>query len=497
MRHFIAIISLLFAGLRTQSQAPGDALFNSNLLIHEVRITFPINNWYDSLVHYYALSQQFDSNVYYMATSVEVDGQLFDSVGCKFKGNSSYNNPSQKKSWKLDFEKFKSNNEIDGLDQLNLNNGFKDPSMLREKLCMDFMQHYGIAAPRCNYANVYVNNQLWGFFTLVEEVDKTFLKTHFGNKSGNLFKGDPAGNLTWKGTQQNLYYNNYELKTNEDVNDWSDLLWLIDNINNSSPVALRDSLNRCFNTAEYVKQWGTTILFSNLDSYTGSGHNYYLYHNELTEKFEWIAWDVNEAFGVFLHGNQTSQMTSLPLNYNATNSIRPLHNKMINVPEYWDSYRNFLCNALNDYFNPAYMNPIIDSLYNRIRQSYYNDPRKLFSSQQFDGNISSTQANILGIKPFVQERYNSLTQQLAGFVCTPLISSVSDVDEEKIKVFPNPSSGQINVSDLPVNQIVDVYYYDGQLFVRTTAEELPHIHFSSGVYHLKTGNAVIKLVCHK
>lgn len=491
---------LLIIGLSVKlvgnAQNPGDAIFNSNQLIHEIRITFPVPSWYDTLMKYYNLGNQLDSNIYYMATTVEVDGVVFDSVGCKFKGNSSFNNPSQKKSWKLDFEEFKNNNEIDGMKQLNLNNGFKDPSFLREKLCLDFMQYYGLHAPRCNYANVYVNNQLWGFYTLVEEVDKTFLKTHFGNKKGNLYKGDPSGNLTWKGNNPTAYYNNYELKTNEDVNDWSDLVWLIDNINNTPASQLKDSLDASLNTAAYVKQWATTILFSNLDSYTGSGHNYFIYHNTATDKFEWIAWDVNEAFGVFLHGNQTSQMTTLPMNYNATASNRPLHNKMVAVPDYWNQFQNFLCNVLDEYFNPTHLNPIIDSLHEQIKNYYYNDPRKLYPDNQFDNNINSTQANILGIKPFVQERHSYLTQQLASFSCTPFVSSVQDKPNTTLVVFPNPANEFLFIRNYNANEMGAITVTDihGKKVCSSTVSPLVIDNLPNGIYFLNIGNRVEKFV---
>lgn len=38
-------------------------------------------------------------------------------------------------------------------------------------------------------------------------------------------------------------------------------------------------------------------LFSNLDSYTNSARNYYIYHNPVNGLWEWIKWDCNEAFG--------------------------------------------------------------------------------------------------------------------------------------------------------------------------------------------------------
>lgn len=495
----LIFLSLLFCE-RTFSQNPGDSIFNSGQLIHEVRINFSFNSWYDTLTKYYSLSNTLDSNIYLMATSVVFDGVSYDSVGCKFKGNSSYNNPSQKKSWKLDFEEFKDNNEINGMKQLNLNNGFKDPSFLREKTCLDFLNHYYIPAPRCDYANVYVNNQLWSFYMLVEEIDKTFLKTHFDNKSGNLFKGDPHGDLKWKGSLASNYYGDYELKTNEDINDWSDLLWLIDNINNTPAAQYKDSLDASFNTTSYIKSWAGSILFSNLDSYTGSGHNYYIYHNVDSNKFEWINWDVNEAYGTFLNGNQLTGMTTLSMNYIPTQGNRPLNTKMIANTVYWSEYENFLCNVLTDYFNPTHMNPVFDSLHNQIATYVNADPRKFYGGTQFTDNLTSTQSNALGLKPFVQERYNYLTQQLSSFVCTPISTTIQDLAGEEFEIFPNPVGNELQVSGFrfQVSGLVEIFDVTGRKIfeerVSTSNFKLETSNYVPGIYLLKAGDAVKKFV---
>src|SRR6188768_2316718 len=95
------------------------------------------------------------------------------------------------------------------------------------------------------------------------------------------------------------YYHRYELKTNDSLNDWSDLVHLIDKINNTPPLAFYDSIENVMGSTSFLKYWAMNILFANLDSYNGSGHNYYVYHDPDMDQFYFIAWDVNEAFGCF------------------------------------------------------------------------------------------------------------------------------------------------------------------------------------------------------
>ena len=73
-------------------------------------------------------------------------------------------------------------------------------------------------------------------------------------------------------------------------------------------------------TNNLLKSIALDNLFGNLDTYTGSARNYYIYHNLTTQKWEWIKWDGNESFGSYSNG--VNNMTSLDLDYH--NSDRPL-----------------------------------------------------------------------------------------------------------------------------------------------------------------------------
>ncbi|MBK8339554.1 MAG: CotH kinase family protein [Flavobacteriales bacterium] len=170
-----------------------------------------------------------------------------------------------------------------------LNNGFKDPSFLREKLALDLMNDNGINAPRCTYARVYLNGSYWGLYTLVEAVDKTFLDNRFDDNEGNLFKGDPSGDFRWYGTAASGYYNHYELHTNETANDWTDLIHAMDVVNNTPANLLADSIHARFKTQNLLRAWAANNLLVNLDAYLGSGHNYYVYHDSTANEWRWIA----------------------------------------------------------------------------------------------------------------------------------------------------------------------------------------------------------------
>src|SRR5207253_2396683 len=98
-------------------------------------------------------------------------------------------------------------------------------------------------------------------------VDKTFLKDRFPDNNGNLFKGDPSGDLKWINSTASSYYTKYELKTNNTANNWSDLVHLLDKINNTATVSFHDSMESVMHTTSVLKSWALTNMFVDLDSY--------------------------------------------------------------------------------------------------------------------------------------------------------------------------------------------------------------------------------------
>lgn len=483
-----------FAG-KSQS-TDGDSLFNTPV-IHTVNIYFTQPSFWDTLTAYYALDKA-------MLGSVDIDGQLMDSVGVQLKGNSSYNSmPGVKKSIKISFDEFLSQ-KFDGLKTVNLNNVFKDPSFLREKLMCDFMNAHGIPSPRCTYADVYINGTHWGFYTMVEQVNKTFLTDRFGNNDGNLFKGDPHGDLKWKGPQASLYYNDYELKTNTTANNWSDLVHLLDKINNTPTAQFYDSLESVMVTDLAIRAWAANNLFVNLDSYLGSGHNYYIYDDYVTNKFEWIAWDVNEAFGNFNMGIPISQIKTLNVLFiSQPPTNRPLQNKMSMNAAYQTGYLNYLCQWTQNDFSIAAMEPAIDSIANVIRPYVYADPNKQFSNANFDSNIDYDMGNIPGIKDFIINRSASVSSQLMQFGCSPLQVSNPPVQSTFI-ISPNPFNLFTTLFSDYKNELVELSVYDvlGNLIRQESVFSFPYLfkkeNLENGIYFIQLrspeGTSVKKII---
>jgi hypothetical protein len=305
------------------------------------------------------------------------------------------------------------------------------------------MTAHGVNAPRCTYARVYLNNTYWGLYTLVEDVDSKFLKQHFPDNNGNLYKGDPNGDLKWYGSAASSYYSHYELSSSSSVIDWSDMVHFLDLANNTSSTVYYDSLETVLDSWSFLYYLAAQNIFVNLDSYAGSGHNYYTFDDSTYFHFHWIAWDVNESFGNFNMSMNLTQLENLNYDYLSQPTNRPLAEKMFADPTYHSMYISAFCSMMPDFTN-ANLDPKIDSLANLIRTDVYADPNKFFTNQQFEDNITMSVGNTAGIKPFITARAASLSSQLQSFGCWTGITENNQVSES-LSIFPNPSSSSATI----------------------------------------------------
>ena len=432
---------LLLSVLAHAQNTDGDQLFGSPG-IRIIELDFAEPAFFDSLTAYFGQ----DIN---MPATLTVDGADHQLVGVQFKGNSSYNGPGDKKPFKVDINAYDDANRVDGEKKFVLNNGFKDPSFLREKLALDLMNANGINAPRCTYAKLYLNGNYWGLYMLVEAVDKTFLDQRFDDNEGNLFKGDPIGDLKWYGPAPTGYYNRYELHTNEATNDWSDLIHAVDVVNNTPASAFADSIHARFKTQSLLRAWAANNLLVNLDSYLGSGHNYYLYHDSVSTEWRWVNWDVNEAFGNFQMNMSVAQLRNMPLDHiGGSPGTRPLYERILGDPQLRSEYIAELCDLVRLGIDTVAVRIKADSLRAVIDQAVLTDTHKFYTYQQFNLNreqdLTLGQFTIPGVLSFLRARVNYLDDALTTAGC---ITAIADAPmASALSVWPVPADDVLRFS---------------------------------------------------
>lgn len=141
-------------------------------------------------------------NEQYVRADFWYDGYRYPNAGVRAKGNSSLmsvaGSGSPRLSLKVDFNFFNSALSFRGLKKVCLNNGFSDPTFVREVLAYEVFEQMGFPTPRTAFVDLYVNTTHLGLYTQVEPIDKNFLSRHFDNPNGNLYKPEiGAATLNW------------------------------------------------------------------------------------------------------------------------------------------------------------------------------------------------------------------------------------------------------------------------------------------------------------
>ena len=412
--------------------------FFDDSYVHELHITFDNDDWYNVLYDSHAS----DADDPYFAADFECDGIVMENVGVRFKGSSSFNIPGVKKSLKIDFDEYDEDNDelaFLGLKKLNLNNNYNDPTMMREKLFLDYASNFVEGVGRAVHTNVYINGEYWGLYTAVEQIDKTFVQTRFGSdEDGNLYKGaaaddvgdDPqadfGSDLTWLGSDPDPYDDFYQLKTNETAYDYSELVEFIDVLNNTPTEDLAASIEPLLDVDDALAGLAINNLFANLDSYNGAAHNYYLYDRDDTGQFTHILWDANESFGTFSMFTEPGQDMAeldpfwMPVAMGRPGQTvaeeRPLMENLWAVDEYSEDYLRDLAEMLRGGFDVTSATERINELADLIRDDVYADPNKQYTAAQFETNldddINDRERTIYGLTSFIDDRADYLSAEL-------------------------------------------------------------------------------------
>ncbi|MBN2890875.1 MAG: CotH kinase family protein [Bacteroidales bacterium] len=426
----LIILTLFFAQfVNAQQYFPGSFPVYSDTEVPRIDIIIDA----DSLAEIFTY-ENLESDHEYPATFIYTSSQIcdtFDLVGFRLRGNTS--RYSAKKSFKVSFNTFASSSEFYGLDNLNLNGEHNDPSIIRSKLNGDILHDFAIPAARTNHVEVYINNEYYGLYINVEHIDDNFLDKRFEISSGNLYKCYWGANLQYIDSNPDSYKFDdgngrrvYELKTNEDLDDYSDLAEFIDVLNNSSVDDFPTNLEPLFNVNLYLKTLAFEVLVGHWDGYAFNQNNYYLYHNPTTGKLIYIPYDTDNTFGIDWFNIDWTERNI----YTWADNGRPLANRLLENEEYKNRY-SFYVNELTDNILDiilfySHIDDIKDMITPYAEADIYRTLDYGFTIDDFNNSyIESLGMHVKeGLKPYIEDRNNSAKSQLDLQPVSPLISIV-------------------------------------------------------------------------
>lgn len=305
-----------------------------------------------------------EENPIWVTATITFEGQTWEHVGIRFKGNSSlrsaWSSGSLKIPFKLDFDQFEDDYpEIDdqrffGFKQLSLASNFNDASFLREKVTADIFRDFGVPSAHTAFYEVYVDTgdglAYFGLYTMVEMVEDTVISEQFDDEGGNLYKPEGNGATFAEGSFSEA---SFDKETNQDEDDYSDIQGLLEVLHSdlrlSDPQAWRSKLEALFDVDTFLRWLAVNTVVQNWDTYGVMSHNYFLYTDPADGLITWIPWDNNHAL------NGASRSASLSLDLTEVTDRWPLIRYLADDPVYKAQYEAYLAEVIETVFVPEEM----------------------------------------------------------------------------------------------------------------------------------------------
>jgi len=444
----------------------GNNVFNDQIS-HQIELTTPLEDWQAVLSEDF-LNNQENPEAYpevYRPCLMRLDGAYVVNCGFRERGNSSrnINENEPKKPLKIAMDAFVEQS-YNGVKKFNLQNFTHDPSLMHDALAYSIFRELGIPAPRTAYAQLYVNGEYMGVYLMVENVDKTFLKIHFGsqNNDGNLYKTDKGAALYLNdlGNDPSPYIDaGLKLTTNEETNDYSKVIDFIHFLNQQERLDFDAEFKKRFDVENYLKILAVEKFIRSWDNYWAGGNNFYLYEHP-DGQYRWIPWDMNETFQDLRNLSWTTWLDGYWVPAKQMDE-RPLIAAIFRNEQWKQDYLEMGCELIHKQLTIQNLAPRVVFWHNLIAEAYQLDPNKINSYDDFEKSLTEQHLNQIqvqgtpyalrfhypGLFPLLQEQREWVAHQLQGWE----VDCTIERDRFSLFPFPNPGGASFEVK-LPESQ---------------------------------------------
>ena len=358
-----------------------------------------------------------------------LDGLTLKEVGLRYKGNYTYMaaTRSLKKSLKIDLNKNVSGQKVDGLTMLNLHSGVSDPTRARESLSYAFFRDAGVPTPRTSLAELILtvpgkyDGEYVGVYTLVEQVNKGFLKQHFQDGKGMLLK--PEGltrGPTYLGSTWKAYEDRYKPEDKPKDEQKKRLVDFTKLISDGTDEEFSREIGSYLEIEAFLKFIAANTLLSNLDSYLGFGHNYYLYLVPGTNKFVFIPWDLDLSLATWPAVGTPEQLVELSIHHPHAGENKLL-DRLFAIGEHKQRYLMILKELTSTCFTREKLTENLDVIEAALKEPMAMEAKAVAARKEggggpgFGPGFGGGQfGQSMPPRKFIEQRTQSVAAQLAG-----------------------------------------------------------------------------------
>ena len=352
------------------------------------------------------------------------EGKTFKNLGVRYKGNASYMASARalKRNLKIDLDHYDDDLRFHGLKTINLNAGSMDPSKMREALSFAVFRAAGVPAPRTAYAEVTLtvpgkyDKEYLGLYTVIEQVDKTFLKDRFKNNKGLLMKPERLRGIEFLGEDWDRYKDRYQPKHEPSAKEAKRVIEFARLINKADDEQFRKEIGSYLDVEVFLRFMAANAMLANLDSFFTIGHNYYMYLHPETNKIIFIPWDMDLSLAGFPMTGSPEQQMDLSLNHPYSGENK-LIDRLLAMKDVQERYQKLLRELSASCFTKEILLKDIAAIETATKDITAKEKKAVEARKEGAGGFGPPGGMFgrsVDLRTFVEKRTASIVDQLDG-----------------------------------------------------------------------------------
>jgi spore coat protein H len=356
--------------------------------------------------------------------SLTVDGSRYEDVGLRYKGNGSYL-PSMgrlKRNLKVQLDRNRKDGRHRGIDTLNLNAGSMDPSKAREVLSYALFRAAGVPAPRTAFARVTItvpgkyDREYVGLYTVVEQVNRRFIRRRFQDDGGLLMKPEGFGTFEYLGEDWGAY-DRYGPQRKAAPGESRRTIEFAHLMSEAGDERFRAEIASYLDLERFIRFVAVNALLANLDSIFAMAHNFYMYLDPETRKLVFIPWDLDLSFAAWPPGGSADLQMDLSIAHPHIGPNR-LIDRLMALPDVKERYRKTLEELVAGCFARERLLSVIESVEKATREPIAKEEATAKARDEAGGSFGflppGMEWGAPDLRTFVEKRLASVEKQLSG-----------------------------------------------------------------------------------
>lgn len=235
----------------------------------------------------------------WLTATVTIDGETFEDVGLRLKGNSSLravstDTPAQDVPWLIRLDKFVDGQDLDGTTDFVVRSNTSETS-LNEAVALEMLGAAGLATEEAIATRFSVNGSDETLRLVVEDPDDAWDAASFDTE-GILYKAQSGGDYSYRGDDPESYTDVFSQKSPSGEDDLTPLIEFLKFLDESDDETFAAELSEHLDVDAFATYLAMQDIVGNVDDIDGPGNNSFLRYDSETGAFTVVSWDLNLAF---------------------------------------------------------------------------------------------------------------------------------------------------------------------------------------------------------